>query len=65
MTYTEGKNFAEKENIEFIETSAKDGKNINELFELMTKEILELQATKPSDIVDIDAQINSESNCSC
>lgn len=65
VTYTEGKNFAEKENIEFIETSAKDGKNINELFELMTKEILELQATKPSDIVDIGAQINSESNCSC
>ena len=65
VTYTEGKNFAEKENIEFIETSAKDGKNINELFELMTKEILEVQLTKPSDIVDIDAQINSESNCSC
>ena len=32
VSYEEGKNFAEENNLLFFETSAKDGKNIQEIF---------------------------------
>ena len=39
ISYDEGKTFAEKNNFIFMETSAKTGKNINEIFELSVKNI--------------------------
>ena len=36
----EGANFAKENNVQFYETSAKDGTNVNEVLELLTKEIV-------------------------
>ena len=36
-----GENFAKENNVKFYETSAKDGTNVNEVFELLAKEIIE------------------------
>ena len=36
----EGANFAKENNVQFYETSAKDGTNVNEVFELLAKEIV-------------------------
>ena len=36
----DGENFAQKNNIQFYETSAKDGTNVNYVFELLAKEII-------------------------
>ena len=36
----DGENFAKKNNIQFYETSAKDGTNVNYVFELLAKEIV-------------------------
>lgn len=37
----EGSRFAQEKNIPFIETSAKDGKNVTELFEKMARAFLQ------------------------
>ena len=37
----EGENFAKENKAKFYETSAKDGTNVNEVFELLAKEIIE------------------------
>ena len=39
ISYDEGKNLADKNNFIFLETSAKTGKNINDIFELSVKNI--------------------------
>ena len=36
----EGENFAKENKVKFYETSAKDGSNVNEVFELLAKEIV-------------------------
>ena len=41
VTYEEGKQFAESYNMKFIETSAKTGENIAELFTILTNDILQ------------------------
>lgn len=39
VTYEEGKELADHYNVRFLETSAKDCKNVDEAFTMMTKEI--------------------------
>ena len=39
VSFEEGKELAEHYNVRFLETSAKDCKNVDEAFQLMTKEI--------------------------
>ena len=46
VTIEEGKKFAESYNMMFIETSAKTGENITELFEILTRDILK-KAPRP------------------
>ena len=38
VSYNEGKDLANKYNIKFIETSAKNGTNVNELFQFIANE---------------------------
>ena len=40
VTKEEGENFAKDNGVQFYETSAKDGTNVNNAFELLTKEII-------------------------
>ena len=40
VTYQEGKDFADSNGMKFIETSAKESKNVQEAFVTMTKEII-------------------------
>ncbi len=47
VTVEQGKEFAEQHNMKFFETSAKESKNVNEVFIDMTKEILKKSGTKP------------------
>lgn len=41
VAYDEGKQFAESQKMEFIETSARTGEGIAELFEILTRDILQ------------------------
>lgn len=46
VTYEQGKEFAQQYGMKFIETSAKDSKNVQEAFVTMTKEIITLTKEK-------------------
>jgi Ras-related protein Rab-1A len=48
VSVEQGKEFAKKYNIEFIETSAKDAFNINDLFLTTTKSFISKQIVRPS-----------------
>jgi small GTP-binding protein len=41
VTFEEGRSFAERENVLFMETSGEDATNISEAFELLTAEVIE------------------------
>ena len=60
ITYNEGKEYAESEGMKFIETSAKDGSNIEEAFELITKEIIKSNINK--NVNEIENKNNSKIN---
>lgn len=40
VTYDQGKEFADQYGMKFLETSAKDAKNVQQAFETMTREII-------------------------
>ena len=46
VTYQQGQDFANQYGMKFIETSAKESKNVQEAFVTMTKEIIALGAEK-------------------
>ena len=53
VTSDEGKELAEHYNVKFLETSAKDCKNVDEAFTTMTKEIKSrVQITQPKRAAD-------------
>ena len=60
ITYNEGKEYAESEGMKFIETSAKDGSNIEEAFELITKEIIKSNINK--NVNEIENKNNGKIN---
>jgi Ras-related protein Rab-1A len=71
VTYEQGKELARQYNIQFLETSAKDTVNIDELFQSTTKTFLEKQSTvvkkdktpkalKASDTISVEAVGNKD-----
>ena len=67
VDYIYGKDFSEKEGMPFIETSAKDGTNILEAFELITEEMIKsIASPELPGVVDINSKPpKSEKNCAC
>ena len=65
----EGKKMAERHNMLFLEVSAKDGKNVDDTFSNLTKEIKDNRAACPLDDDTINLRVKEETNdnkkCSC
>ena len=67
----DGKDYAKKKQIKFFEVSAKDGTNVNDVFEMLVKDIL--KSYSPSEnlkkrgsrmlSVPIQQQHNKKNNC--
>jgi len=61
VTYEEGKEFADENNLEFIETSALTGKNIEKIFEKLVDQYEKMNAVKQKKPVDVE--IKKEEEC--
>ena len=65
----EGKKMAERHNMLFLEVSAKDGKNVDDTFSSLTKEIKDNRAACPLDDDTINLRAKEETSdnkkCSC
>lgn len=73
ISIEEGQTFANQYNLDYIETSAKTGKNINKAFEVVTQDLLNIISEETNlDIFpgikkgfDIDATLKSKNKFSC
>lgn len=61
VTYEEGKDFADEHNLEFIETSALTGTNIEKIFEKLVDQYEKMNAVKQKKPVDVE--IKKEEDC--
>ncbi len=68
ISYEEGKMYAEKNKIKFFETSAKDGTNINEVFEYIANEIykeqkMEMRSVTSSQVLSKEQTFKKKKKC--
>ena len=68
VSYEEGKMYAEKNKIKFFETSAKDGTNINEVFEYIANEIykeqkMEMRSVTSSQVLSKEQTFKKKKKC--
>lgn len=63
ITFEEGKQLADKHNINFFETSAKTGQNIEELFNHLSKQVYDI--IKKEKIIKVDNMVKLQVNKCC
>ena len=62
VTYSQGADFAAQYGMKFIETSAKDSKNVQEAFATMTKEIIDLSSSQKVPSIKKDTPTRLQEN---
>ena len=63
VTFEEGKKLADDFGMEFFETSAKSGSNVNETFDALTKQILKINQNSSDTNVTLDNKKKEKKKC--